>query len=192
MQTLAKFLTRHRRDCRNHVYSGDRACSCGRDAAMAEYEELMSKREQNIGSHGQNLAATILAGMGVLMVEKIGTPVLLIPASPTRRDVFQVRWGEKVSGDHRGILPGGRSVLAETKTILDRNLRWSDLREHQPERLALHADHGGLSLLVWVHASGVYVMRFPVDGFGVGKSISPQQAQAEHKFTCFLLSPVDL
>lgn len=132
--------------------------------------------EQAIGKHGQNLAASHLSQIGIEMVEQIGTPVKLIPVSEHRKDVFRVVFGEKVSGDHRGILQGGRSVLAETKTILDRNLRYSDLREHQPVRLSNHSDFGGLSLLVWVHHTGVYIMEWPIPGFVSGKSISVEMA----------------
>lgn len=149
----------------------------------------MTRREQHIGSAGQNVAAGALARLGIEMVEKIGTPVLLRPVG-SQKNVFRVTFGEKVSGDHRGILPGGRSVLAETKTILDRNLRWSDLREHQPDRLRQHAALGGLSLLVWVHDSGVYVMQFPLDGFMEGKSISIDRARAEHEKTVVTFSPL--
>jgi hypothetical protein len=82
-----------------------------------------------------------------------------------------------VSGDHRGILPGGRSVLAETKTILERNLVWSDLRDHQPERLDEHTRWGGLTFLVWVSARGVFIMRWPIPGFGPGKGITLEKAE---------------
>ncbi len=132
----------------------------------------MSKHEDRIGKIGQEHAAAALRRLGVQMVEKIGTPVKIIPARV--KGTYTVVWGEKVSGDHRGILQGGRSVLAETKTIMDRNLAWSDLRDHQPARLDEHASHGGLSLLVWVHSTGVYVMRWPIGyGFGPRKSITP-------------------
>lgn len=142
----------------------------------------MTKLQQQIGKRGQDLAAAALRQLGIEMVEQIGTPVILIPADKRNRS-FCVVWGEKVSGDHRGILPGGRSVLAETKTILDRNLRWSDLREHQPERLSEHARHGGLSLLVWVHRTGVHVMRWPVVGFAPGEGMSPEFAMAVASIT---------
>ena len=134
----------------------------------------MTRQQQNIGKHGQQLAASALRQMGIEMVEQIGTPVHLIPVAGT--GAYRVIYGEKVSGDHRGILPGGRSVLAETKTILDRNLRYSDLREHQPERLSEHARHGGLSLLVWVHHTGVHVMRWPIINFEPGTSITVEIA----------------
>src|ERR1041385_7095311 len=100
------------------------------------------KREQRIGKHGQNIAASVLSGRcGINMVEQIGTPVNLIPVRSTRPGIYQVIWGEKVSGDHRGLIGNGISVLAETKTILDRNLRYSDLREHQPGRLSEHVNY---------------------------------------------------
>lgn len=134
----------------------------------------MSRHEDRIGKIGQEQAAAALRRVGVEMVERIGTPTKLIPARVA--GTYKVIWGEKVSGDHRGILPGGISVLAETKTIMYRNLAWSDLRDHQPGRLDQHAEFGGVSLLVWVHSSGVYVMRWPVDGFGPRKSITPEQA----------------
>lgn len=135
----------------------------------------MSRHEDRIGKIGQEQAAAALRRIGMNMVEKIGTPVKIIPARV--KGTYTVVWGEKVSGDHRGILDNGISVLAETKTIMDRNLVWSDLREHQPERLDQHAEFGGVSLLVWVHSSGIYVMRWPVAGFGPRKSITPEQAQ---------------
>jgi hypothetical protein len=138
----------------------------------------MSKYEDQIGKAGQEVAAAALRRVGVECVEKIGTPVKVIPRGIyLRQPTYQVIWGEKVSGDHHGILPGGRAVLAETKTILDRNLQWSDLREHQPEALSRYAEFGGLALLVWVHSTGVYVMQWPVPGFGPRKSISPDRAR---------------
>lgn len=135
----------------------------------------MTRHEDRIGKIGQEHAAAALRRLGVKMVEKIGTPVRLIPAPI--KGTFKVVWGETVSGDHRGITDDGTSVLAETKTILDRNLVWSDLRDHQPGALTAHHEYGGVSLLVWVHSTGIYVMRWPVPGFGPRKSITPERAQ---------------
>ncbi len=137
----------------------------------------MTKREQQTGAQGQKQAAGALRRAGVNMVEQIGTPVKLIPMGTVRgRQVFQVIYGDKVSGDHKGIMPDGTSVLAETKTILDRNLRYSDLREHQPERLTEHHENNGISLLVWVHSTGIYILRWPITYFVKGKSITPEEA----------------
>ena len=141
------------------------------------------KREQQIGKNGEQTARSVLDGLGLEMIEKIGTPVKLSPVPGARKNVYQVSFGEKVAADHRALLPDGRSVLIEVKTIYDRNLVWSDLREHQPAKLQQHASLNGLSLLVWVHDSGVYVMRFPIEGFGPGKGITPAQAQNIHTLT---------
>lgn len=138
------------------------------------------KREQLIGKHGENLAHSILNGLGLEFIERIGTPVKLIKIPGHRQGVYQVIFGEKVAADHRAMLPDGRSVLIEVKTILDRNLAWSDLREHQPTKLQQHTDLNGLSLLVWVHDTDIYVMRWPIEGFGPRKSIAPHQAAIHH------------
>jgi hypothetical protein len=136
----------------------------------------MSRKEQSIGKYGQELAAVALRMIGIDMVEQIGTPIHLVP-HPTQAGYYRVIFGEKVSGDHRGILPGGRSVLAETKTIRDRSLRWSDFREHQPDRLDAHTEAGGLSLVVWINEYGAKIMRWPIPGFGPGKSIDIETAE---------------
>lgn len=149
----------------------------------------MGRKSQQLGEQGELLAENRLRAIGLEMVEKIGTPVRLIRL-PTRtikvlslsginpKGISRVIFGEKVSGDRRAIIPGsGRSVLIETKTILDRNLRWSDLRDHQPGRLDRHYELGGLSLLVWVHKTGIYILRWPVPDFGYRKSITPEQAE---------------
>lgn len=142
------------------------------------------RREKQIGDQGERLARSVLSGMGLEMIEKIGTPVKLIPVkSSNLKNAYFVIFGEKVAGDHRAMLGDGRSVLIEVKTISGRNLAWGDLREHQPGKLREHADLGGLSLLVWVHDDGVFVMRWPIDGFGPGKGITPAQAQSVHEET---------
>ena len=138
------------------------------------------KHEQRIGKHGQNVARSVLSGRcAINMVEKIGTPVVLIPLNLKGiSNAFRVIFEEKVSGDHRGIIGNGISVLAETKTVLEGNLQYGHLRDHQPARLDEHAQNGGISLLVWVHESGhAYVMRWPIEGFGPGRSITPERAQ---------------
>jgi len=133
----------------------------------------MTRREQRTGKSGENVAASRLRALGICMVERIGTPVKIVPG---RAPI----WGEKVSGDFRGILPGGRSVLVECKTV-EHNLRWSDFREHQPKALTEHAMYGGLSLVVWVHSSGAYVLDWlhltNLLLFAPGISIAPELAR---------------
>ncbi len=141
------------------------------------------KREQQIGKHGEQLARSVLSGLGLEMIEHVGTPVKLIPVKSQRKDVYQVIFGEKVAGDHRAMLPDGTSVLIEVKTIYDRNLVWSDLREHQPGKLQEHTQFNGLSLLVWVNNNGISVMRWPISGFGPGKGIDLETAEMLHHET---------
>lgn len=147
----------------------------------------MTRQQQKVGHDGESLAENVLRSLGVRCLERIGTPVRLIP-HPTQSGYYRVIWGEKVAADRRGIMSDGRSVLVEVKTILDRNLSWSDLREHQPGALSEHSENHGLSLLVWVHHSGVYVLEWPVPGFGPHKSIPVDFAKSHDERTKFLIA----
>jgi hypothetical protein len=147
----------------------------------------VSRTQQRTGKHGEDVAVDMLLLLGVREVERIGTPVRLVPAR--EEGTYRVFWGERVAGDMRGVMDNGLSVLAETKTIRDRKLRWSDFRPHQPAALSRHAEYA-LSLVVWVHSSGVYVMRWPIDGFGPRKSIGVEQAEVEHSATISLLNKI--
>lgn len=137
--------------------------------------------QQQVGKHGQTKAASYLSGVGIEMLEEIGNPYSIIRWMPN--GYFEVVFTDVASGDHRGVLPDGTSVLVETKTVYDSNLTYSHMRDHQPERLSRHASFGALSLLVWVHNSGIYVMRWyedGIEGFAPRKSITPELAQNLH------------
>lgn len=146
------------------------------------------KRNQRIGNAGEEFVANALSGRGLDMVEKVGTPVRLIPVEDRARlalnrkgvrtsDLFHVKFGEKVSGDRRAIIGGmGISVLIEVKTRLTSKLSVSDFEAHQLPALEEHDRLGGLSLIAWVHESGVYVMRAPIPGFEKYKPLSPERA----------------
>jgi hypothetical protein len=149
----------------------------------------MTRQNQQVGKHGQQQAASYLAGsVGLLMVHVIGTPARYVPFHGAyRKDVFQVIFGEKVAGDHRALLPDGSSVLIEVKTVTDGNLPYSQLEAHQVRFLTEHASIGhAVSLLVWVHHSGIFVMRWTADGipgFAPRKSITPERAVVLHEQT---------
>ena len=141
----------------------------------------MTRQEQKTGKVGEAFASRALANLGILQLERVGTPVKLIPVMGLKlKGVFRVIFGEKVIGDWRGILPGGRSVLAEVKTVLNGNLTYSHMRPHQPEGLSYHAKMGGLSLLVWVVSQEqIFVMEWHKDGipgFAPGHGLSIEQA----------------
>lgn len=133
----------------------------------------MSRHGKQIGNAGEDLARQVLTARGVKMVQEIGTPVHVKKYGKTP-GVFFVAWGKKVAGDHRGLLDNGVSVLAEVKTVVGRNLRWSDLSSHQPEMLSYHKECNGISLLVWVSSLGVFVLdwNFPNDHFRPGKGLT--------------------
>jgi hypothetical protein len=130
-----------------------------------------------IGKAGESLASGVLGRLGVHMVEEIATPFIIIK----RREIggfwwWRVKFKKKVSADHTGVLSDGRRVLAEVKTV-EHNLRWGDFSTHQPERLSMNVNWNGISLVVWVHSSGVKVLRWPIPGFGKGKGITPERAE---------------
>lgn len=139
---------------------------------------FMSKRSVQIGKYGEERVKHELARLGLSCVEKIGTPTKIIGTRCIRgKRYYRVVWEEKVAGDHRAVVPGvGTSVLVETKTAFDRNLRWSDFEEHQPDKLSEHAKHA-ISLVCWVTNTGIHILKWPIPGFdGKGSSITYEQA----------------
>jgi hypothetical protein len=82
---------------------------------------------------------------------------------------------EKVSGDWRGILPGGMSVLVEVKTV--ERLMYSEFADHQVDALNKHHAAGGLSLIGWVCGSENFVLRWPVPSFVPRTSLAIETAR---------------
>ena len=131
------------------------------------------------GNHGEDAAENVLRGLGVEQLRQIATPYKILGMKVMRG----VRWyrlvfSEKVHGDrigsYRGII-----VLAEVKTIWDSNLQYSELDEHQHEALRRNDELRGISLLVWVHNSGIHVMNYAkLDFFVPRSSIKPEQAKS--------------
>lgn len=150
------------------------------------------RKSQMRGDQGQNQAAAFLSELGIQCVERVGTPMKLTPFHlEGRKDVYSVRFGEKVSGDHRGVFPDGRSFLAETKTIYGRNLQYGDLRPHQPGKLSEHAKAGGISALVWVHDNGICAMQWlphGIPGFEAGKGITVDRAKDLYERFLYVLA----
>jgi hypothetical protein len=129
-----------------------------------------------IGKAGESLAAGVLGRLGVHMVEEIATPFVVMKTRMIGGVPWiRIRWKKKVSADHTGLLSDGRRVLAEVKTV-EHNLRWSDFSTHQPERLSMNVEWNGISLVVWVHSTGVKVLKWPIFGFKPGKGITPERA----------------
>lgn len=149
----------------------------------------MGKMNQNTGYASQRrgklseaAARELLGWMGGRMIQKIATPVRLRPPKSVRarKEFFsRVIYDTKVKGDIWGIEPEtGRSILAESKERTADRLMFSDLQKHQVEALDEHSDCNGLTYLIWLHPSDVYVMRWPIQGFVPGTSLSVEQARA--------------
>ncbi len=130
----------------------------------------MGKDSVHIGEEGQEWTTNILNQRGFHMVERIGTPAKKVNG----RMIFL----EKVSGDHRALGSGGRSVLVETKTRLsDDRLRYHFFEEHQREALQQHHELGGFSLVSWVSEHGIFLLRWPIPNFEPGLTITAEDAR---------------
>lgn len=136
------------------------------------------KRNHAIGGKVQDEFADLLRTLGVRMVETVHTGWTVIRHKETRQIVgaFPI---EKVSGDVRGVLAGGTSVLCECKKRGDR-LTFSDLEQHQHDALNYHHAAGALSLVgfKWeAQGGGRSLMAWPIPGFVARTSISIERAQ---------------
>ena len=89
------------------------------------------RRNQAVGKEAEKLVIGVLQSHGLHMVEKIGTPVRMIPYRTNTghkpRGVFRVIFGDQVSGDIRAFTPDGHSrwtekVLGEGEVTLERVL----------------------------------------------------------------------
>lgn len=143
------------------------------------YKRAMAKFSQAKGECGEEFFKPILTRMGLRMAKKIHTPYKLLYFGKLLKSAFPL---EKVEGDIRGILDGGRSVLAECK-FYDEKLLFSCLKAHQFRALGEHYVHGGLSLLCWRWNNGHSIMRWPVPGFLPGTSLSTVRALELHVAT---------
>jgi len=128
------------------------------------------------GEIAQMIIQRRLQALGVLMLEPVHTPWRLrrvgcriVGATPMA----------KVSGDFRGIAPGGagRSILVEVKFRPDR-LTFSDLEPHQRLALDRNLAAGGLSYLAWVWDGGDALMQWPIPGFLPRASVSVERAKS--------------
>lgn len=120
-------------------------------------------RSQRTGRIGEEHARVALRMFGVQQLVHIETG-WRVQRQPGGRIVGAIPLA-KVPGDWRGVLQGGRSVMAEVKAREEPPI-WSDLAKHQHEALAEHARLGGLSLLVWVQIDqAAFILPYPCPGF---------------------------
>ncbi len=140
----------------------------------------MGRRSESAGRAGEQIAEMQLRMLGVEMVENIPTPIALAGSRKIGHSTFyNVIYKQKATGDIAGIMGdgSGRRVLVEVKSRNDDRLQWSALRDHQIERLDENHRLNGVSLVVFIDGSGnVFVLRWPIEGFGPRKSITSEQA----------------
>ncbi|MCP4141935.1 MAG: hypothetical protein GY755_16945 [Chloroflexi bacterium] len=145
----------------------------------------MTKRQSKQGKRGETIARHELEKIGVKKIEKVGTPFTITETRKIGRKIFYAGFfGEKVAADWIGTTSSGVGVLCEVKTTHNKNLTYSALRKHQPEKLS---EYLGIALLVWVHetewSQDVYVMRWHdcvKAGFKPRSSITPEMAKELH------------
>jgi hypothetical protein len=130
------------------------------------------RRRMRTGIVGQNVIEWRLREIGVLMVEAVNTPWKIMRVGGRITGAIPQ---EKVSGDFRGILPGGRSVLVEVKTF-DR-LTFGAFKKHQHDALNDHHRLGGVSLVGWVCGSEQFILRWPLPDFVPRASLAIETAR---------------
>jgi hypothetical protein len=151
---------------------------------VQELNQLRGSNSQRTGASGEDAAALALGTIHTLCeITRIHTGWKVLRFRRRARgggnhsqlaDIIPL---SKVAGDFRAVVQGsGRSVLVEVKTRENTNLTWTAFEPHQRKRLQAHTDAGAVGLVVWVHASGVYVLRWPIPGFRKGKGVTPRLA----------------
>lgn len=149
----------------------------GRRSPKKEAQIDQGKANQERGQQAEDIARLQLQLLGVARLEKIevGWRVLWVDGRIVK--AFPL---EKVSGDFKGMLPGGTAVHVEVKSrsrsrsrVSTERLRYSDVKPHQVEALNEHVELGGLGLLCWVTAAGeCLVLSWPIPGFRPRSSLS--------------------
>lgn len=137
---------------------------------------------QKKGDMGERIAKAQLSLLGIELIERVATPVSLRPyrdkiTGNIIPGVFHVKYRERVSGDIRGVWPGGKSVHCEVKLRDKPRLRHSDIRKHQRDWLDAHDKTGGISLLIWVSGTDIFVLRWPIPDFVKGTGLSMERAR---------------
>lgn len=130
-------------------------------------------RNKAQGERTERLTKQALEANGVGMVERIETGFGIVRRG---KRIVSAYPKARVSGDFRGVL-NGRSVLCEAKHREGR-LQYSALEQHQREALTAHAELGGLSLVAWDTGEDLFLMQWPIEGFGPRKSMTAEIAAA--------------
>ncbi len=138
-------------------------------------KQLRGKYAKAKGTAGESIAHYALNGLGLKMVAKIQSGWEPHRWIDRKRGIAMIHPMPKVAGDFHAITETGKSVLVEVKHRKG-NLIWSSFASHQKQRLTEHAGYGGLSIIVWVASDDVFILQWPIEGFGPRKSITHERA----------------
>jgi len=129
------------------------------------------------GAAGEDVAATVLWQLGLVRIRRIESAWTVIRWLDAAKHIAIVFPSKKVDGDFTAMTPEGKGVLIEVKTVDDRNLRWSDFKDHQIEALDDHSQYS-LALVVFVFrpSPGYAILEWPISGFKKGKGLSIERA----------------
>jgi hypothetical protein len=145
---------------------------------MKKHDRLQSVRVRR-GSAGEDAAERQLLACGFGAIARINTGWKVIRWIDIKNRLARVAPVRKVEGDFRAIILGsGQSVLVEVKTRGPK-LSLSYFEDHQRKALSVHHGLGGLSLVAWVSdvAGEVFLLEWPIPGFGKGSPLSVEQAR---------------
>lgn len=112
----------------------------------ATHRSRINSANRKAGRASEQLVRIALRQRGVQRIEKIEVGWGIV--RDAKGKIVNAYPLEKVSGDFRGLLPGGRAVHVEAKGRSGKVL-YSDLEAHQVAALDEVTRLGGLALLAW-------------------------------------------
>lgn len=132
-------------------------------------DSVRNRENVKLGLRVEDAAMRLLWRCGDNCIEKIYTGCVY-----KCRRWFPVK---RVSGDFKAISKDGKHVHVEVK-YRDGKLCWSDFKAHQIEALNDISLAKGESLVIWArNRFDLLLFRWPIEGFGPGKSICWEMAQ---------------
>lgn len=137
---------------------------------------MRGKRSRDIGANGETLVRAELARLGMREIRRVHTPWKIIRNSTGQ--IVDAVPQESVEGDFRCIDQTGKSVLVEAKThtATDRVV-WSDFEDHQIDAMDRHVQCNGRAFIAVVLNDRAFVLSWPIEGFGPGRSIKIVQGR---------------
>ena len=134
---------------------------------MVRTRRQISSQNARKGGGAEQIFTNLLLFMGAVKAEKIETGFRWVQGKAIP--------GRKVSGDIRGLIPGGRAIHVECKSTKPR-LHFSAFKPHQIANLDLYAEHGALTLVGWHWTTGYALIDWSEHRLRRGESWTIEQA----------------